>query len=296
MECEKCGNHFCLSCLKMNESVYKYMSQVSVLWCCEECSKEVRALFLESEMVKKVNSMEEKLTRIEEFMTDLEIQLKFPENSTNWALAETHSSEETTQKTLSSEIQEGRNAGRQNGPWASIPKVPKTDLRVVFKEALEEKEREELERENRVRNFVVFQAKESESDKSEERIRHDEDLVKELLTEIQVEVTVEKVIRLGRRESGKLRPLKVALKDSSDKTQVMDNLKKLRDAPDHLKKLMVSHDLTPAQRDDRNKLVKELKLKEDENGRLVVRSAPGPRWDPKVVRLKNRPINQINRQ
>ena len=129
---------------------------------------------------------------------------------------------------------------------------------------------------------------EPNSESREERYQLDRQLVGELFDEIEVSAKVEKITRLGKREENKTRPLMISLDTIRDKALVMENLKKLGEAPEHLKKLVVMHDLTPQQRKERKAMIAEASQKTEPNVRVVVRSAPGPRWDPKYVKLRPR--------
>jgi len=44
MECERCERHFCVDCVGMGTEVYKYMCKEEVIWCCSDCTPEIRSL------------------------------------------------------------------------------------------------------------------------------------------------------------------------------------------------------------------------------------------------------------
>jgi hypothetical protein len=119
----------------------------------------------------------------------------------------------------------------------------------------------------------------------------DKEFVKNFFQAIDSEdVTVEDVCRLGKAEAEKTRPIRIQLKDSTDKATVMGNLNKLKNAPEVLKEICVAHDLTPEQRAEKNAMIAEARNKIAEEGfRFVLRNGGGPRWDPKIVKIK---INQ----
>ena len=42
MECDKCHEHFCTTCINMPDQVYDYMCQPEVIWCCSSCTPKVK--------------------------------------------------------------------------------------------------------------------------------------------------------------------------------------------------------------------------------------------------------------
>ena len=94
------------------------------------------------------------------------------------------------------------------------------------------------------------------------------------------------IVRLGKKEEGKNRPLRFTVGNPTQKTTVMDNLTQLKDATEPFNTIVVSHDLTPMQRAERQSLYEKASANAQSGYRIVVTSEPGPRWDPKVVKLK----------
>ena len=84
------------------------------------------------------------------------------------------------------------------------------------------------------------------------------------------------------------RPLRFTVNSETEKAVVMNNLKYLKEAPDAVKNLIVSHDLTPTQRQQRKDMLEKANVDIEEGYIAAVRSVPGPRWDPKVVKLRRR--------
>jgi hypothetical protein len=154
--------------------------------------------------------------------------------------------------------------------------------------------------EERAKNIIIYRA--PESNKTDRRTceQHDRKFVNELCKEIGIDnIEVEEVIRLGRKETDKVRPLRVCVKDIEHKTKVMKSLRNLRDASEKFIEVSVTHDLTEEQKELKNKLLKEAKEKTEAEGegthyfRLV--SNPGPQWDPKIIRTKVR-LKRNNQQ
>lgn len=169
---------------------------------------------------------------------------------------------------------------------------PQTKMKELVKEAMNENDREResemKERERRGKNVLIFRAEESESENRKEREEDDKQLVYGLIEDIGAEVTVKNITRLGKKNNDKCRPIRFNVKDEEEKSTLMSRLHYLRDAPEPFTSLVVSHDLTPKQRKEKQSLYEEAANEVDEGFRIVVKSSPGPHWDPKVVKLKIR--------
>ena len=100
-------------------------------------------------------------------------------------------------------------------------------------------------------------------------------------------IDIKDPIRLGiRRDPNKCRPLRFTVRNNLEKDKIMSLARNLREAPDSLRGLVISHDLTQAQRDEKKKLYDEASKELQEGFRVLIRCHPGPRWDPKVVKLR----------
>jgi len=142
----------------------------------------------------------------------------------------------------------------------------------AVKSQLEDDKQEEQEIEKRKTSVIIHGIAEPVADTSDERIENDLLQVAAMMEELDIsDVKVDKVIRLGKRMpdntnedeiSSKPRPLKVVFDNEENKLRVIRNAKNLRLAKDGgWKKVFVHQDLTPRQRQARNKLVQELKAR-----------------------------------
>ena len=109
-------------------------------------------------------------------------------------------------------------------------------------------------------NIVIFNAQESESDNSEERISHDKNYVQEMLKQMGIDVTVKAVLRLGARGAGD-HPMKIKLKNAEDKIIFFKNARKLKTGK-RFEKVYVNKDMTPLEQGQRKLLVQEMKEKQ----------------------------------
>lgn len=180
-----------------------------------------------------------------------------------------------------------------NSEANAAPQSGEEKVKALFKEAINEtvteKEAEMKEREKRANNVIIFKAKEPESKTRQERVDEDEKLVQGLVEDIGAEnVTIDNIVRLGRKDKDKCRPVRFRLQDENEKSELMSKLHYLKEADEPYASLVVSHDLTPKQREEKQNLYDKAAGDVPDGYRIVVKSAPGPRWDPKVVKLKIR--------
>jgi len=129
---------------------------------------------------------------------------------------------------------------------------------------------EELEeKEKRKTSLIIHGIKESNSDESDEREEDDLGVVASMLHELKCEsTTMKKVIRLGKRPEGvgdssvdvKSRPIKLVVESVEEKLKIIKSAKNLRMAREgDWKDVFIHQDLTIKEREQRRKLVQELK-------------------------------------
>jgi hypothetical protein len=148
--------------------------------------------------------------------------------------------------------------------------------------------RDAADQEKRVNNVILFRAPESTKESRKEREIEDIKLINSVLDEIGADnIDIKDPIRLGnRRDPNRCRPLRFTVSTNLEKDKIMSLARNLREAPESLRDLVIGHDLTQAQRDEKKKLYDEASKEIQEGFRVLVRSHPGPRWDPKVVKLR----------
>ena len=112
--------------------------------------------------------------------------------------------------------------------------------------------RENEDRKSRSYNIVMFNLPESDSSDPEVRKEFDRSNVANLLTSLEIQETeIKAMFRLGKATKDKIRPLKLIFEDKKVKKQILDNAKNIpRVAPSDLKKVVISKDLTPTQREE----------------------------------------------
>ena len=152
----------------------------------------------------------------------------------------------------------------------------------ALKTQLAEDKHEEWEIEQRKTSVIIHGIAESTMDTLDERIETDLLQVAGMLQELDLnDVKVEKVIRLGKKapsgeKDTKPRPLKVIVDNEDNKWRIVRNAKNLRDSKDGgWERVFVHQDLTPRQREARNKLVQQLKTRvaQGEKDLIIYRGA-----------------------
>lgn len=135
---------------------------------------------------------------------------------------------------------------------------------------------------NRANNVVMFNVPEKISDDSKVRINHDIEQVEEILHKLDLkEVKDFKVIRLGKLNQSKPRPIKVFMVNTSNAQECIKRKRMLKDT-----NIKISADLTTSQREYRKKLYTELNERKGQGENdIIIRYANGV---PKIVKAKPR--------
>lgn len=150
---------------------------------------------------------------------------------------------------------------------------------------------EARDKESRRKNIVIYRVKESDAESYKDRLGHDTHLVYELLRHTtrmgEDDVGLAKIVRFGKREDGRVRPLLIEFENIAHKNLLMQNVYKMKEAPDIIKSMIITHDLTQGERDECKKLVQEARDREEneQSGEWVYR-VRGPPGNMKIVRWR----------
>ena len=159
----------------------------------------------------------------------------------------------------------------------------KRTVEEVIEKSLQNRESEEKDRQNRRKDIIIFGLPESKKTASEDRKEEDTrkftGVCKNILIVNITEDSLEKVIRLGKITEDKDRPLLITLKEETKKREIFQNLNKLREAGGPLENVIITHDLTPKQKEELKEKIEEAREKEnkDESGEYMYR-VRGPPW------------------
>jgi len=146
----------------------------------------------------------------------------------------------------------------------------------IFKEGLGEvknmqEQVERMDRETRKKNLIVFNFAESDKSCPNDRYADDEQGFLGLLLKLGIQdFAINKLIRLGRKETNKVRPLLVKSNDENLIKTILQTKKELRNSI--YKKVYIVKDMSTAEREKNKRLRTELSLKRNEgNARFVIR-------------------------
>lgn len=137
------------------------------------------------------------------------------------------------------------------------------------------------ERSSRANNIILYNCGESSSEDTAHRIAHDKEKVKNVLSQISVEVEEYKVVRIGRMvNQNSTRPLKVIFSNTNIVSLCLKNKRRLTG------NVYLNADLTPLQRQQFKKCQEELRARKA-NGEqdVMIRHFNG---NPKVIKINRR--------
>ena len=111
---------------------------------------------------------------------------------------------------------------------------------------------------------------------------------KELFSQIETDVKPAELYRIGKRNPEKgtrSGPIKVVLAELSDKLQVMTNLKKLKLAPVHLKRVRITDDYSPEEREMIKIKIEEAKKLNDEDNSTFHMVKGNPKEGLRIIKV-----------
>ena len=175
-------------------------------------------------------------------------------------------SEERTEKRMVELIKENRGTeGKQleevkmefiNEGLREIWKEKETEIRMFEKI---DARIEQMEKVQRKKNVVVYNLPESEEEQARDRYKEDEIACRKIFEVMEMEnIEQKQLIRLGKREEHKIRPVLVKLKDEEAAKDVLVRAKRLRFSEQYAG-VFISKDLSRAEREREKNLRKELK-------------------------------------
>ena len=114
-------------------------------------------------------------------------------------------------------------------------------------------------RKRRSQNLMIYNLPESKDDNSDQRQEFDKNLINEIASSLDVKLDDFKGYRIEIRSTDKIRPLKIVFDNKRNRRDFLSQAKHIRlKAPDKLKKTIITADMTPAQREERKTLLREL--------------------------------------
>jgi len=263
-ECEYCNHHFCTKCLNMKDADYNHLSKSPGMWFCPPCDLKVKKVLLENKTIEE---------KCGEFLKDFENRIESLEHKIT-EKCDVHKVKEI----VANEIK------NQNVAFATN-QVNTENTADILTEIRDSKAREN--------NVIIYQLQEPTAILKTDRVNHDKDKLNELMEKLGNGINIDedidngRLLRIGRRDESKTRPLLVSFKHLEAKVKFMKSLTKLKslEENDRLNKISVVHDMTKQEREHEVKLVTEMKEKNRDSGDWIfkIRGPPGTR---KLVQIK----------
>ena len=166
------------------------------------------------------------------------------------------------------------------------------DFKRIIRETENEKLVQDKERESRARNLIIHGILEP----TDADATTDTASINELFTAIEVDKKPEAISRVGIKKAVGSRPLKVILANINDKNLVMNNLSKLKNAPDKLNSLSITDDYTLEERQEIRTKVVEAKEKtaNEGDGKFIFKVRGTPKNGLKIVKFTvKKQANQV---
>ncbi len=314
VQCGTCKQTFHAKCQNVSDRKYDTLKEEGedTMWMCISCNQVTRG------MVQNITNIEQRVTALEAEVSAKADKSEIQQTNTRLnnfmqgaktmivAKADKKEMEALNQRVIS--IEQQVNNGTLDKDSEELSKLLEEKLKeqkeLVSQQennaesAMSEAMKEMEDRKRRSNNIVLHNIDESSSTDAEARRSHDEQLVRKIFREhLKIEVNLKldnnqkaMVRRLGMKTEGKSRSMKVVLPQPEDVAKVLKNAKALSQSSDKdIKKIVIKPDLTPMQRKEELKLVKE---KNEKNKEALAKNEPAnwiiQRW--KVVR---RPSNQV---
>ena len=171
---------------------------------------------------------------------------------------------------------------------------PQVDAIAKMEEKLTEFRRDCEEIEKRRTNIIIYKVTESVKAESKARKEDDEAHFKATLVKLSLpEMTVKAVARLGSRNEGRERPIKLVQGSEAEKEMVLNRVQELRrsDKPEDIaivESIQIAPDFTLRQRTERKTLIQQLEHKKQEGEEdLVIKGNSIVKKNPFHVRRKS---------
>lgn len=250
--CDLCKRIFCRNCSGISSSeIRAFTSQSRVLsYYCGDCLGTIR------KAIPNLPKIIDEIPNLEKQVIDIRDQLK-----------EVKDSIAATTKSYADVLQIQKDAAELKGNIVKLEdkvesiKIQKPST-LSHNETVGPAFEEMMEREKRSTNILLFGLKESDKPNKEERIKSENIIVKDVLKQINVEVSDSefKIHRLGKHDPEKVRPIKVIF---STKTLAIEALRK-KHKLDNTSGMYIKSDQTHLQRKFLASLVAELKRRNEE--------------------------------
>ena len=180
----------------------------------------------------------------------------------------------------------GKTDAAATNTWSSVVSGQRNQFKKAIREIKNDDKIEELEIEKRSKNIIIHGAKEIGENTNDVK-KEDQGYVKNILEILGIPTPPESVLRLGKPNEGKKRPLKVTMTSKEEKANVMSSLGKLKGTEDVLGRISVTDDYTATEREEVKQWVMKAKEKNEQDSDKVYKVRGDPKngmrliWFPK---------------
>lgn len=165
------------------------------------------------------------------------------------------------------------------------------NLRTIMHEARNEELAEERDKKLRSANIILHGVNEINNTNKDEAKMADGKYMMEFFDAVGVNVTYKSLIRLGKPDPNKNRPIKLTMSSEEEKSKVMENLRNLKGS-DTFQRVSVTHDYTTAERQLIKEYADKAKEKNDnelENSKYSWKVRGNPKNGLFLKKVLNRP-------
>lgn len=270
--CEACERWCHIMCAGIDGKTYETLKAVDNLhWFCNECNGRVVKMLSDiTQLQKKQEEMEKRQVDFEKGMRDLNTtflgEVAIMREKVEKVVEEVqlvkdgHGKLEQRlagEKARDKQIDELTAAFIQDGPWV-VRKEVENEMNMGLRAVREDVE-EKLEIERRKENLVIHGVPETDAER-------DIDTVTQILSlGLHLDFTryVESMMRIGRVQTERPRPLRLKLKSQNARKEILARAKNLKESEDY-KRMFITPDLTRKQQEADKEL--RMKLKEIREG------------------------------
>jgi chaperonin cofactor prefoldin len=311
LQCEICEEWSHANCMKISDVEYQFLKDhKGIDWFCGQCKKTIASVIKTSTGFKdKQDKLDKEVDEIKESLQCQVDKIEKELKSISVRVAEIDKNvKDNTEKVLSTDTKietaiEAKLIDSLAKPsFASVVakevdnKFSQVSVDVTkVQQSIEESKRnvlEEKDREARGNNIIIYRVPEGTS--KEDTNKNDKTFCMELCSDVlgidSDVIDFKALFRLGRFETGKVRPILIQVREKTLKNQIMESLYKLRGADDKFKNVSITHDLTQKERVECKALIEEAKKKQiEETGEFIwrVRGLPG---QLKLTKIKKRQV------
>jgi len=293
MECQRCKDHYCITCLGKTQEEYKILAKSDSMWFCHNCREKVeKNIIIDRKIEEKCKEMMTAFDlRLQSIETDVKTKCDAKEvrtivqeeikKSTPTEPSGANCDAEEVRNIVQEEIQKTAPTEPSGGTAETGVKSKNSGVNAVLSEM--------QERKNRENNLVIYGIPELDSRSKDERKNHDNAKTLEVLKTCEPNIQPEEIkrtIRLGKYDKEKTnRPVLVTLQDSERKRKIFKGANALKET-EELEDVRLANDLTQAERENEKTLFEKAKEMEKNCEEGYIYKVRGPPWARRISKTR----------